>query len=75
VTVPLEHPKPSPALIKVGSSAKLSAHLQQHIHTICAYAPPAMPLATLVRLLLDQVAAVADKAQSSRHEFLQVIFR
>lgn len=72
VTVPADHPKPSPALIKAGGACRHDGQLQQHIHTIAAYAPPTMPLSTLVLLVHTQAAAVSDKLQSSRHEFLQV---
>jgi hypothetical protein len=72
VTVPADHPKPSPALIKAGGAGRHDGQLQQHIHTIAAYAPPTMPLSTLVLLVHTQAAAVADKLQSARHELLQV---
>jgi hypothetical protein len=72
VTVPADHPKPSPALIKAGGACRHDGQLQQHVHTVAAHLPPTMPLATLVLLAHAQAAAVSDKLQSARHEFLQV---
>ena len=75
VTIPVDVPKPSPALIKAGEGAKFSAQLQQQPHTIAAYVSLAMPLERLVHLLLVQAAAVSATVQSSRHEILQVAIR
>jgi hypothetical protein len=71
VTVPSDHPKPSPVLL---SSKATSRHGAQQLHTVCAHVPPAMPLSQLLQLLLSQVAAASEIVPVLRHEFLQVAF-